>query len=150
MAERTKPSVAQIPEWPAGHIHVADSDSGEFADSGRPSAPAGNKTMTWMAAVRDHPEGARYYKPLSLLALRLDWKTGTGYCYVEQLMADSGAEKSTVLRALARARSAGLLRQTRRGTGWAMARLSRRNGCCCSPCRVTSRSRNLKLSPARP
>jgi hypothetical protein len=52
---------------------------------------------------------------LLMLALRLDWATGTGYASTAQLCADTGASEITVRRALAWARKAGLLNRTRRG-----------------------------------
>jgi hypothetical protein len=52
---------------------------------------------------------------LHSLALRMNWKSGTGYASTAQLMADADASKATAKRATSWARRAGLLLQTRRG-----------------------------------
>jgi hypothetical protein len=71
----------------------------------------------WLTAIRDHPDRppAMQRHALSMLALRLNWKTGAGYISTSQLMTDADASKATVMRATTWARKQGLLTQTRRG-----------------------------------
>ena len=71
----------------------------------------------WLMAVRDHPDRPPPMQRhvLTMLALRLNWKSGAGYVSTGQLVTDSGAEDRTVRRATAWARDHGLLVQTRRG-----------------------------------
>jgi hypothetical protein len=71
----------------------------------------------WLAAIRDDPNRPPPHQVnvLAMLALRLDWKTGTGHVSVQHLALDAGARKRTVLRATRWAREAGYLMQTRRG-----------------------------------
>lgn len=52
---------------------------------------------------------------LVMLALRMDWSTGTGYASAAQLEADAQCEERTVRRATSWARAAQLLVRTRRG-----------------------------------
>ena len=68
-------------------------------------------------AVRDHPDrpAAMQCHILTMLAIRMNWKTGAGYVSTSQLMTDADASKATVMRATAWARKAELLTQTRRG-----------------------------------
>src|SRR5262249_48335397 len=79
----------------------------------------GARPLVWLTAVRDHPGRprgrSRCFEVLTMLALRLDWGTGTGYASTGQLMADTGAGERTVRRALDWAQQAGLLVRTRRG-----------------------------------
>jgi hypothetical protein len=90
------------------------------------------RPLEWMAAIRDHPDrpSAKEAHVLGLLALRLDWKTGTGYVSIEQLATDAGVARSTVQRAIKWARGnpvderfflARLKRGHRLGHGGAMA-----------------------------
>jgi hypothetical protein len=71
----------------------------------------------WLVAIRDHPERPAPLQchVLTMLALRMDWKTGTGYASTGQLMTDAKVAESTVRRATSWARKTGLLIQTRRG-----------------------------------
>ena len=80
-----------------------------------PSKPRG--PMTWLAAIRDHPRKppTEQCHALTMLVLRLDWKTLNGHCGTVQLQADTDAGRSTVLRALGWAKREGFLTQTRRG-----------------------------------
>jgi hypothetical protein len=68
-------------------------------------------------AVRDHPDRppTAQRHALTMLALRLNWKTGSGYVSTGQLAQDSDAEERTIRRATKWARDAGLLTMTRRG-----------------------------------
>jgi hypothetical protein len=73
----------------------------------------------WLAAVRDHPDrpAALQRHVLTMLALRLDWTTGSGFASVRDIAADADASDHTVKRATGWARSdkVGLLMRTRRG-----------------------------------
>jgi hypothetical protein len=71
----------------------------------------------WQKAVRDHPDRPPPEQCLVLdrLALRLDWRTGSGSTSSVQLAADADCTDRTVRRATGWARRAGLLDQTRRG-----------------------------------
>lgn len=73
----------------------------------------------WLAAVRDHPDrpAALQRHALTMLALRLDWTTGSGFASMRDIAADSDASDHTVKRATGWARSdkVGLLVCTRRG-----------------------------------
>jgi hypothetical protein len=73
--------------------------------------------LLWQKAVRDHPDRPQpaWCHVLWCLALRLGWKTGTGYASIEVLAADAGCSASTVKRATDWARKAGLLVQTSQG-----------------------------------
>lgn len=73
--------------------------------------------MTWMVALRDHPERppAAQVHVLSMLALRLDWSTGAGFASNGQLASDAQCEERTVKRATKWAREHEMLVQTRRG-----------------------------------
>jgi hypothetical protein len=72
---------------------------------------------SWLTAVRDHPErpAAHQCHVLTMLALRMDWKTGCGFASTGQLVADAEAAERTVRRATSWARRSALLLQTRRG-----------------------------------
>jgi hypothetical protein len=71
----------------------------------------------WLVAIRDHPERPPPMQchVLTMLGLRMNWSTGTGYASTGQLVADSDANERTIRRATAWARSSELLLQTRRG-----------------------------------
>ncbi len=71
----------------------------------------------WLTAIRDHPQrpAAMQCHVLTMLALRLNWESGTGFCSTTQLMTDADASKSTVMRATSWARRSELLLRTRRG-----------------------------------
>src|ERR1039457_213570 len=71
----------------------------------------------WLVAIRDHPQRppAMQRYVLTVLALRLDWKTGAGFASTAQLAADADVTPPTVKRATSWARKAELLLQTRRG-----------------------------------
>ncbi len=71
----------------------------------------------WLVAIRDHPERPPAVQRLVLqcLALRLDWRTGSGFASVAEVAEDADASEPTVRRATSWARRAGLLLQTRRG-----------------------------------
>lgn len=71
----------------------------------------------WLMEVRDHPKRppAMQRHVLTMLALRMDWTTGSGFVSTFQLMADADASKITVWRATKWARDNDLLVQTRRG-----------------------------------
>jgi hypothetical protein len=71
----------------------------------------------WLVAIRDHPErpAAMQRYVLTMLALRLDWKSGKGFASTAQLAADADVTPPTVKRATSWARKAELLLQTRRG-----------------------------------
>jgi hypothetical protein len=73
--------------------------------------------MTWMTAVRDHPDRppALQVHVLTLLALRLDWATGCGFASTGQLAADADCDERTVRRATSWGRGAAMLLQARRG-----------------------------------
>jgi hypothetical protein len=73
--------------------------------------------MTWMTAVRDHPErpAATQVHVLFALALRMDWSTGQGFASTGQLASDAQCEERTVRRATGWARKAEMLVQSRRG-----------------------------------
>jgi hypothetical protein len=71
----------------------------------------------WLKAIRDHPDrpAALQRHVLTMLALRMDYKTGRGFASVAQLGADADAGKSTVVRATGWARREALLIRTRKG-----------------------------------
>jgi hypothetical protein len=71
----------------------------------------------WLVAIRDHPErpAPAQCHVLTMLALRMDWTTGSGFASILQLTADATASKATVKRATKWARDTGFLIQTRRG-----------------------------------
>ena len=71
----------------------------------------------WLAAIRDHPGRPSTAQRMALqsLALRLDWRTGTGYASVRQVAEDSDVSEPTVRRATSWARGAEYLLQLRRG-----------------------------------
>lgn len=73
--------------------------------------------MTWMTAVRDHPgrPSTMQRHVLLCLALRMDWRTGTGFASAAQLAADADASEDTAQRATTWARGHELLYRTRRG-----------------------------------
>lgn len=73
--------------------------------------------MTWMAAVRDHPDRppAMQRHVLNSLALRMDWSTGCGFASTGQLAADAGADERTIRRATKWGREHDMLVQSRRG-----------------------------------
>ena len=73
--------------------------------------------MTWMTAIRDHPErpALAQVHVLYALALRMDWQTGCGFASNAQLAADAQCGERTVRSATGWARKAELLVQTRRG-----------------------------------
>jgi hypothetical protein len=72
---------------------------------------------TWLRAIRDHPHRppALQRHSLAMLALRLDDRSGQGFCSTAQVMADADASKSTVMRATKWGRGQGFLLQTKRG-----------------------------------
>jgi hypothetical protein len=72
---------------------------------------------SWLTAIRDHPSRppAAQRHVLTMLALRMDWKTAQGYASTQQLTADADASKATVKRATAWARGASLLKMISRG-----------------------------------
>ena len=57
--------------------------------------------MEWMTAVRDHPDRppAMQRHVLLCLALRMDWRSGTGWASALQLAADAGVSEHTARRA---------------------------------------------------
>jgi hypothetical protein len=72
----------------------------------------------WLTAIRDHPDRPPLAQRMVLesLALRLTWKTGTGYASVTQLAADAGdVGQRTVRRATSWARQHRLARVANRG-----------------------------------
>jgi hypothetical protein len=71
----------------------------------------------WLKAIRDHPErpSTAQCHVLTQLALRLDWRTGTGFASERQLAADAEVTGSTVRRATRWARDHGLLKEVARG-----------------------------------
>jgi hypothetical protein len=71
----------------------------------------------WLAAIRDDPRRPPPHQvhALTMLALRVDWTTGTGFASGQQLAADAEATERTVKRATRWAREAGYVVQTRRG-----------------------------------
>jgi hypothetical protein len=73
----------------------------------------------WLRAIRDHPArpSAQQCHVLTMLALRLDDRTGRGFASLRTVAEDADASKSTVIRATGWARSepVGLLLRTRRG-----------------------------------
>jgi hypothetical protein len=71
----------------------------------------------WMAAVRDHPDRppSRQFLVLACLALRMNWRTGTGYASGRTLGKDADCGASTVGRATAWARKHDLLVMEERG-----------------------------------
>jgi hypothetical protein len=71
----------------------------------------------WLKAVRDHPDRppAAQCHALTMLALRMNWATGSGYASTGQLAADADVEERTIRRTTSWARKHGLLVQTRRG-----------------------------------
>jgi hypothetical protein len=73
--------------------------------------------MTWMTAVRDHPDRppALQRHVLFMLALRLDWATGCGFASTGQLAGDSDCDERTVKRATKWGREHEMLVQARRG-----------------------------------
>jgi hypothetical protein len=73
--------------------------------------------MTWLTALRDHPQRPPVAQRMALhaLALRMDWQTGTGYASTAQLAADADCGERTVRGATGWARAAAMLVQTRRG-----------------------------------
>lgn len=73
--------------------------------------------MTWMTALRDHPDRppAAQRHVLNMLALRLDWSTGCGFASTGQLASDADVDERTVRRATSWARDTDMLVQTRRG-----------------------------------
>lgn len=107
--------VSEAGKWPDGAIHVSDADSASAADAGTASAPAGSRIMTWLSAVLDAPGGPEHVRPLAALATILGWKTGAGWCSHEQMAGKADVCERTARQATGWARSAGLLRQTRRG-----------------------------------
>jgi hypothetical protein len=62
--------------------------------------------MEWLAAVRDHPEkpAPMQCHVLTMLAVRMDWTTGTGFVSVTQMAGDAGASEHTAKRATSWAR----------------------------------------------
>jgi hypothetical protein len=73
--------------------------------------------MTWLAALRDHPERPPVAQRMVLVSLaqRMDWSTGCGFASTSQLADDADCSKPTVLRATGWGRAAGMLVQARRG-----------------------------------
>lgn len=73
--------------------------------------------MTWLAALRDHPERPPVTQRMVLycLAQRMDWSTGCGFASTAQLAGDADCSPPTVKRATGWGRTAGMLVQTRRG-----------------------------------
>jgi hypothetical protein len=71
----------------------------------------------WLKEIRDHPTRPPMAQchVLTMLALRMDWHTGSGFASTHQLQADSSASKATILRATKWARDASLLIQVKRG-----------------------------------
>lgn len=71
----------------------------------------------WLTLIRDHPERppAHQFHVLTMLALRMDWTTGAGFCGIRDLMADADVARDTVMRATTWARDKQLLIRTRRG-----------------------------------
>lgn len=71
----------------------------------------------WLTAIRDDPARppAAQCHVLTMLALRMDWKTGRGFASMLQLGGDADASKATVKRSTKWARDTGYLIQTRRG-----------------------------------
>lgn len=72
---------------------------------------------SWLQAIRDHPKRppAMQRHVLTMLAVRLDFRTGSGFVSTGTLMADADACERTVRSATAWARKAGLLIQVQRG-----------------------------------
>lgn len=71
----------------------------------------------WLVAIRDDPRRppSRQVHVLAMLALRMNWETGSGFASGQQLAADADADERTVRRATRWAREAGYVMQTRRG-----------------------------------
>jgi hypothetical protein len=71
----------------------------------------------WLAAIRDFPEQptAAEFRVLTMLAIRLTWKTMEGSASTADLVSDASASAAVVERATAWARTHGFLEQTRRG-----------------------------------
>lgn len=71
----------------------------------------------WLTAIRDHPDRppTDQCHVLTMLAVRLDWTTGAGFCGIRDLMADARVSKNTVMRATSWARDQHFLIRTRRG-----------------------------------
>lgn len=82
------------------------------------------RPLEWMAAIRDHPDSppTDQCHALGMVALRLNWSTGQGFCSIDQMADDAQISDSTAKRALRWARGAGddkdrgfFLAQTRKG-----------------------------------
>jgi len=71
----------------------------------------------WLVAVRDHPDRPPPMQRhvLAMLALRMDWAAGAGFCGIRDLMADADVSKRTVMRATSWAIGKHFLVRTRRG-----------------------------------
>lgn len=75
------------------------------------------RPMEWLAAIRDHPRRppAQQSHVLTMLALRMDWATGTGFASTGQLAADAECGERTVKRATKWGRDRDMLILARRG-----------------------------------
>lgn len=75
------------------------------------------RPMTWLAALRDHPERPPVAQRMVLVSLaqRMDWSTGCGFASAAQLADDADCGERTVRSATGWARKSAMLVQTRRG-----------------------------------
>lgn len=72
---------------------------------------------SWLTGIRDHPKRPPLGQShaLTMLALRMDWRTGCGFASTQGVSDDANVTARTVIRATVWAREFGYLVQTRRG-----------------------------------